>query len=1266
MEFSKPDHLNISSGDISENFEQFKEEVLIYLTATESEKKPLKVQIARLKNLIGTEGLRLYQTITNYRPEEETINNILETLHEYCVPKKNETISIHKFFSRKQIQGECFDNYYTELKRLVKPCDFRDQEDKLLRSQLILGIASPETQERLLRDNLSLDKVLQFCRSVELANKNVKAINKSELNLVQKTGSFKAISKNYDVEESQSTGHKRNEKLFQSTNNQKDVQQNVQCRNCGYSHAHRRCPAFGKQCNKCYKFNHFANKCLSKTFVRALDADDNNCNPEDKVEFFEDISAITQVNTVKSSHWTVQIRINNNPIICKIDSGADVNILSLKTLMSLKLPSNFKIKPTFTKLEAFGGFKLHPCGEIILPVSLDSKLFSLRFIVIDNDKCISIIGLSSSVEMGLINKVPVNTLKEDVDNVDDVTDFVQSNKDVFYNQGTFPEVLSLKLKDGAVAKSSPARRVPHKISERLKTKLDSLESRGIIEKCEAGEWVHNLVIVEKHKTGDLRLCIDPKQLNQYLIRDYCLIPTLDEVTAKLAGKRFFCVFDLKDGFHQIKLDETSSKLCTFSTPFGVYRYLRAPFGLSVLPEYFQKMTQQYFGQLSGVVVYFDDILCAGDTKEELQKVVQSVLDSARKNNIQLNSQKIQYFVDNVKFLGHRFDSSGVRPDEERILAIQNLKSPGNRKELQKVLGTINYLRPFIPNLAEFCVPLNDLLKKNLHWNWSEYHENCFNTLKEAIKKAALLSPFDPNKPIVIQSDASQKSLGCALFQNGKPILYASRSLTDSEIDYAQVEKELLAVVFAFQKFHNFAYGNSSITVQTDHSPLVSILNKHMCKIPNNRLRRLRLKLLTYSFTIKYVPGKHLHVADLLSRQCEPTNPSDDESMLDIIHILNADIAINSNTNKEYVKATNEDDALKEIIRYFKDGWPKSLQSSNHELNHFFTIRNDLTVQEGLVFYEDRLVVPRGMRRYTLQTLHETHLGLKKLKLKANELVYWPGLNSDLTNYISNCFTCAKFQRANKKEPLLSHEIGEVPFYKIGADIAEFDNVNYLIIVDYYSRWIEVEKLKSKSASSVIGTLKPVLARFGIPHYFMSDNVPFNSKEFIEFSHEWKFNLITSSPYYPKSNGLVEKAVGIVKSMLKKCKYEKSDLNLYLLNYRSSPVANLKYSPAQLLQSRILNTKIPALPQALKPKLVQDSTVTDKSYQTKHYNRTALRVPRSFSEGDHVLIKNTIDKTWGKGEVIRIAGPRSYIVKLENGVLVRRNSWFLKPNSMINR
>lgn len=184
---------------------------------------------------------------------------------------------------------------------------------------------------------------------------------------------------------------------------------------------------------------------------------------------------------------------------------------------------------------------------------------------------------------------------------------MKRNIDVFEGVGCFPDVCKLKLKKGVVPKASVARRVPIKIRDRLKLKLEELVRKEIITPMdEPSEWVNNLVVVQKQVLS-LRICLDPKELNNSLVRETFTVPTLEEITPKLINKKYYSVFDLKDGYYHIKLDEKSSKYCTFSTSFGNYRFLRLAFGLNVAPELFMKQNEKYFGDIEGVIIYFDDL-----------------------------------------------------------------------------------------------------------------------------------------------------------------------------------------------------------------------------------------------------------------------------------------------------------------------------------------------------------------------------------------------------------------------------------------------------------------------------------------------------------------------------------------------------------------------------------------------------------------------------------------------------------------------------------
>jgi len=299
-------------------------------------------------------------------------------------------------------------------------------------------------------------------------------------------------------------------------------------------------------------------------------------------------------------------------------------------------------------------------------------------------------------------------------------------------------------------------------------------------------------------------------------------------------------------------------------------------------------------------------------------------------------------------------------------------------------------------------------------------------------------------------------------------------------------------------------------------------------------------------------------------------------------------------------------------------------------------------------------------------LHETHLGITKTLKKSKLIFYWPGMSSDVKNFIDKCEICRKFSISKIKEPLLQHEIPELPFQKIGIDIAEVERSNYLVVMDYYSGWLEVLSIKNKTSETVIQLLKILFSRFGIPEEVVCNNNPCGSREFKNFAKEWHFTITILSPNYPQSNGLAEKAVGIAKKIIKKAKSENKDLSLYLLNCRNAPVAGLTWSPAQMLQSRVLRSKTNSINKKILNPTVVDCSAENKKQKLKQkewYDKTATYVEKEFKPNEHIMLQDKFTKLWSKAVVLnKTKWPRSYLVKDEKGKILRRNTIFMRKVS----
>ena len=229
-------------------------------------------------------------------------------------------------------------------------------------------------------------------------------------------------------------------------------------------------------------------------------------------------------------------------------------------------------------------------------------------------------------------------------------------------------------------------------------------------------------------------------------------------------------------------------------------------------------------------------------------------------------------------MGHLLSSSGITPHPDRVRAIVDMNPTQEVKGVQRFLGMCNYLSRFTPNLAEIVKPLTELTHVNAVWAWSSQHEKAFSAAKSLIAKATTLKFFDVNKPCVLQVDASDTGLGGALLQDGQPVAFSSSTLSATEVNYAPIEKECLAIKVACTKFFQYLYGKQDVVVHSDHQPLETIFKKPLSKAPK-RLQRMMLQLQPFKFTVVYKKGKYMYLADTLSRAAlncpTPSDPKEE-------------------------------------------------------------------------------------------------------------------------------------------------------------------------------------------------------------------------------------------------------------------------------------------------------------------------------------------------------------------------------------------------------
>ena len=486
--------------------------------------------------------------------------------------------------------------------------------------------------------------------------------------------------------------------------------------------------------------------------------------------------------------------------------------------------------------------------------------------------------------------------------------------------------------------------------------------------------------------------------------------------------------------------------------------------------------------------------------------------------------------------------------------------------------------------------------------------------------------------------------------------YASRAMSSSEINYAQIEKELLAIVYGCERFNMYPYG-AEIEVLSDHKPLESIFKKPLFKVPP-RLQRMRLRLQKYNLKVRYVPGKFLHIADTLSRAFDQSNvPTDDgmhQDMEHFIHSVILDLPISDVKLMELRQLNDNDSTMQMLHRYAMEGWPQHKRDVPPSLKSFWNVRNDIHVTDGILLKDNRLVIPLAWRTDILQKLHLSHCGIEKTKANARTTVFWPGMNKHIEDMVSCCEKCLKYQSKQTKEPMQTRQIPILPWQIIASDVLEHKNQNYLVFIDSYSKYIEAMRLNGKTSSDIIRCLNEIFSRHGYPQTLIADNMPYNSREMRKYATQYGIHIITTSPTYSQANGLAEKAVHIVKNLLRK----ECNLNEGLMEYRNTPISNFPYSPNQMLFSRQIRTKVPVHPLVLVPQICHDVPELLEKRQAKYkefYDRQGSKQLPQLKERDSVRFKKPGDKHLSPAIVTRKhETPRSHMITDETGREYRRN------------
>ena len=1245
-----------------------------------------KQKVSLLLYSMGAEYMPVYKTFDFANSSDrDKIDVVKKKFNEYFEPKKLLKKQLTMFQARVQRDNESVTQYITAVKQLATHCEFGSLKDRQIALQISNGVRDIKLKEKLWEDDLSLDKLLHKCSVYEqlldtkkmlgadqksvhqLSKQSVRHRATPDSRMMQSRGRWPQQSRGRWSQQNRgqyNRGHVQPEMTVQQPSGwtkdrgasqpvrgattsgrgrgyhhqQQQQRSTQQCQQCGSTHGYRQCPAFGKQCFHCGRFNHYGKMCRNKKTVNYMNNDcsnatDDNDSTYDKHESHQntDDNKCEQLNifSLEANHnnskdiWKVSLNIFDNAYDFMIDTLSQCTVIPYNVYSCFR--DRLDLHDSNVVIKGFGGSKVKSLGYIMLPVQYKGQTYSVRCEVVQSNVAkVNILSNFDSVNLGLVRRI-MSVDKTDLPT--STNEIMKQYSKVFDGIGKLPGKYQLKVKENAIPVARTSRPISVALRAATLKKLEELEKMDIIEKVPIGtpyEWCSNMHIVPK-RNGDVRVTIDPGELNKVILREFHPMSTVDDIATRVNGSKLFTTLDANMGYFQLELDEQSQPLTCFITPFGRYMYKRLPMGITAAPELYQRAMSELFNGVEGVEIVMDDILIHATTQAKHDKILTQVLQICEDNNLKLNREKTHLCKKEVEYVGHIFSADGMKICSKRVESIMKMPYPKNKKEVMTIIGMVTYTCKFLPHLSSVTEPLRQLIKdsaqRDFKFEFEEKHKKSFDELKKMMSSTQVLRFYDAKQPVLISCDASSKGLGYVLLQDQRPVIYGSKSLTKSEQAYAQIEKEMLSIVSACKKFHHYIYGRDDVTIETDHLPLIRIFEKPLHAIPL-RLQKMKMRLQHYSFKLIHSPGTDIPVSDGLSRFCHTESTEEEYDVLSCE--VRSMSTFSDATKAELIEETRKDEILQLLSRTIKN-IPETRARAHHKVRPYWNFMNEISEIDGILFRGDRVMIPNSMQAYMLKVIHQSHLGVIKCKQFARDLVYWRNMNSQIEEVVSKCEICQQNRNYQQKEPLQNREVPDKPWCEIAADLCECNGDDYLIVVDSYSEYIEIKKLTTTTSIAVIRALSEMFATHGICEILYSDNGPqFSSQQFKAFSTEWKFKHVTSSPTYPQSNGLAERAVQTAKRLIKKCREDNTNVYLALLNLRNTPVPRIG-SPAQRMFGRRTKTLMPTSdlllkPETQKPEIVKQK-LTDRGNQSKQLYDKHAREMQPLVIGDTVRVRD---------------------------------------------
>ncbi|XP_055585371.1 uncharacterized protein K02A2.6-like [Uranotaenia lowii] len=1018
----------------------------------------------------------------------------------------------------------------------------------------------------------------------------------------------------------------------------KSASPNFRCYACGKGkHNFRKCQYKSYVCKVCDKKGHLAKVCPNRK-----DATKEDRKP--KVHHL----ALNKLDAPPP--MVIPVRVGGHLVEFELDTGNPVNAIS-NALYSQYFKSVHLETGGKEQFVCYNGSCFQATGKFGVEMKFEGHRSREEIFVFEGDRQ-PLLGRQTMQRWGLrINfchltesmkefKAPLNVL-------------LTKYQEVFegelgcYRYGK----VHLPLKDEAVPKFFKPRRVPLAFKEKVEDELDRLENIGIISKVPSteAEWGTPLVPVLK-KDSSIRLCADYRlTVNPWLKDDHHPFPIIDDIFAALQGGKHFSKLDLKNAFNQLEVDEEARHLLAWSTHRGVYYVNRLPFGTKTACAVFQATLERVLQGCRGTIMYLDDVLVTGRTVKENLENLEQVLSKLKETGFVLNKTKCEFFKSGVSYLGHYIDSDGLHKDPEKVKSIIQLGVPKDVKEVRAFVGLVNYYAKFCPSLAQHLKPLYRLLQEEVKFRWSKECQEAFKAAKQLLADDTILAHYNRNLPIKLYSDASKEGIGAVIvhvFPDSKerPVSFASRVFKKHESNYSVIDREALAIYYGVQRFSSYLSGRRFI-LMTDHKPLTGLFSeKGIPETAAGRLQRWAVYLSNFDFEIQHIKGDRDEKAD----------EEEAISFLNFIEVETRSLV----EQKQIIIESRRDKVISRVVEYLKSGWPQNLEDG--EIKKLFQRRDELSVEEGVLLWGFRIVIPAKLRKPLLCELHVVHIGIVKMKSLARSYFWWPSLDKEIEDFGKKCEFCLQL-RPERSDPISPWRLTSAPGDRVHVDHFSFQGADFLVLVDSYSKWLEVYPVRTLTSKQTSEKLAEYISRFGLISTLVSDNgTAFTSEEFQAFCSSRGIKHLTTAPYSPCSNGAAENAVKTVKAALKKLASDPSfakrpisvQLHLFLEMYRATTHTSTGESPFKRMFGREMRIRF--------DNLKSRSTIRQKE-TVEYQNRTKKDVSFNINETVYVRdYRQPNKKSWVRGRIVARLGSVLYECHTqEMGTIKRRSHQIMK-------